>query len=303
MDYFTTPNKPALPPPPIDEIAAEVIRDLTQSFHLNTESWWYGWLRKMLMVPVTKVAGLMQSVDLKVATQSLWEAARDLLPRFSGGWEVEGDRHFPKEGPLLVVANHPGVMDAVAALAVLERPDVHLVANARPTLEVLPNTSEHMVYLNKNTPARMTTLRNLIRLLEEGSTVVLFPRGGIEPEPALYPGALESVKHWSESLGLFLSRVPETTLQLVLTQNVLTRQAWAHPLTKFGKTPGQKHEIGMVLQLIVQALFDKWKIPIKMTLPEPVSTEQLDPSLEPYALNAAVKRYVGDEMEKTFVNL
>lgn len=300
MVYLNDQAEPALPPPTIDEMAGEVIRDLTQSFHLNTDSWWYSWVRKLLMVPATKFADLMHASDLKVATQSLWEVARDLLPRFSGGWEVEGGKNLPKEGPLLVVANHPGMTDAVAALAVLERPDVHLVANARPTLEVLPNTSEHMVYLNKQVPARMTTLRNLIRLLKEGRTVVLFPRGGIEPEPALYPGALESVAHWSESLGLFLSRVPETTLQLVLTQNVLTHQAWAHPLAKLGKTPNQKHEIGMVLQVIVQALFDKWKIPIRMTLPEPVLAEQLDSSLDPRALNAALKRYVGSEMEKTF---
>ncbi len=300
MDYLNDQAKPALPPPTIDQMAGEVIRDLTQSFHLNTDSWWYGWVRKLLMVPATKFAGLMHASDLKVATQSLWQVARDLLPRFSGGWEVEGGKNLPKEGPLLVVANHPGMTDAVAALAVLERPDVRLVANARPTLEVLPNTSEHMVYLNKQVPARMTTLRNLIRLLEEGSTVVLFPRGDIEPEPALYPGALESVAHWSESLGIFLSRVPETTLQLVLTQNVLTPQAWAHPLTRLGKTPNQKHEIGMVLQVIVQALFDKWKIPIRMTLPEPILAKQLDSSLDPRALNTALKRYVGSEMEKTF---
>ncbi len=232
--------------------------------------------------------------------KSMWEAARDLLLRYSGGWDVEGGIHLPKEGPLLVISNHPGATNSLAALAVVERPDVHMVANTRPFLEVLPNTSAHMVYLDKKTPDRMMALRNLVRLLEQGSAVVILPRGNIEPEPTLFPGALESLGHWSNSLGILLSRVPETKLQLVLAQNVLTPQAWNNPITKLGKTVNRKHEIGMVLQLVVQSLFNDWKIPIRMTMPEPVPAEVLDPSLDPRALNAAVKEYVGAEMEKTF---
>lgn len=300
MNLLKNQPEPALPPPPIDEIANEVVRDVSQVFKFNTDSWWYGLWRKLLMIPATRFASFLRSADLKVGMISAWEAARDLLRRYSGGWEVEGGLHIPKEGPLLVVSNHPGATDALAALAVLERSDVHLVANARPTLEVLPNTSEHMVYLDNQTPDRMMSLRNLIRLLEEGKAVVILPRGTIEPEPSLYPGALESLKHWSESLGIFLSRVPETTLQLVLSQNVLTPQAWNHPITRLGKTVNKKHEIGMLLQLIVQSLFDDWKIPIRMTMPEPVPAAALDSSLDPRALNTAVKKYVGDEMERIF---
>ena len=217
-----------------------------------------------------------------------------------GRWQVEGGEHLPKEGPLLVVSNHPGATDSLAVLAALERPDVHMVANARPTLEILPNTSEHLLYLNKQIDARMTTLRNLIQLLKEGKTVVLFPRGGMEPEPSLFPGALESLNNWSESIGVLLSKVPETMLQLILTQDVLTKEAWEHLLTKLGKTTTQKHEISVILQLIVQSLFNKWKIPIRMTLSDPIAVADLDSGLNPRALNAAVRDYVGGEMEKTF---
>jgi hypothetical protein len=300
MDLLNNQLEPALPPPPTDEIAKEVVRDVSQVFKVNSDSWWYGVWQKLLKIPATRFASFMRSADLKVGMKSMWEAARDLLHRYSGGWDVEGGIHFPMEGPLLVVSNHPGATDSLAALAVIERPDVHMVANARPFLEVLPNTSEHLVYLDKKTPDRMTIMRNLIRLLEEGSAVVLFPRGDLEPEPTLYPGALESLEHWSGSLGIFLSRVPETVLQLVLSQNVLTPQAWNHPITKLGKTENQKHEIAMVLQLIVQSLFNDWKIPIRVTIPKPIPAEALDSSLDPQGLNAAIKEYVGGEMEKTF---
>jgi hypothetical protein len=300
MDLFNSSHEPALPPPPIEEIARETIRDISQVFHFNPESWWDALMQKLLMVPATKFASFLQSADLKVGMRSLWEAARDLLPRFSGGWQVQGGDHLPKEGPLLVVSNHPGVTDSLAVLSALERSDVHMVANARPTLEILPNTSEHLLYLDKQVDTRMTTLRNLIRLLEDGNTVVLFPRGGMEPEPTLFHGALESVSKWSESLGVLLSKVPDTKLQLVLTQGVLTKEAWEHPLTKLGKTTAQKHEISVILQVIVQLLFNKWKKPIRMTLSDPIATGDLDSTLKPRALNAAVREYVGAEMEKTF---
>ena len=175
-----------------------------------------------------------------------------------------------------------------------------MVANARPTLEILPNTSEHLVYLNKQVDVRMATLRNLIQLLEKGNTVVLFPRGDMEPEPSLFPGSLESLSKWSESIGVLLSKVPETILQLVLTRDVITREAWEHPITRFGKTLAQKHEISVVLQLIVQSLFNKWKIPIRMTLSDPIAASDLDSALNPRTLNAAVREFVGGEMKKTF---
>ena len=89
-------------------------------------------------------------------------------------------------------------------------------------------------------------------------------------------------------------------LQLVLTQDVLTKEAWEHPLTKLGKTTAKKHEISIILQLIVQSLFDRWKIPIRMTLSDPIAAGDLDSTLNPRALNAAVREYVGGEMEKTF---
>ena len=300
MDLLRSQQEPALPTPPIDEIAKEVVRDVSQVFKVNSDSWWYWVWQKLLMIPASKFAEFMRSADLKVGMKSMWEAARDLLHRYSGGCEVDGGLHLPKEGPLLVISNHPGATDSLAALALLERPDVHMVANARPTLEVLPNTSEHMVYLDKKTPDRMMSLRNMIHLLEDGQAVIILPRGNIEPEPSLYPGALESLKHWSESLGIFLSRVPDTNLQLILSQNVLTPQAWHHPLTKMGKTESRKHEIAMILQLIIQSLFNDWKIPIRVTMPDPIPAAALDPTLDPHGLNAAIKDYVGGEMEKTF---
>jgi hypothetical protein len=291
---------PALSPPPVSEIAREVLRDLTQHFHFNTEAWWYAVLHRIAMTPALKFGEIMRDCDIKVATQSLCVAAQDLLARFTQGWDVDGAERLPKEGPLLVVANHPGVVDSIALLGVLERPDVHLLVNERPTLQVLPNASEHFIYMDEHDPARVDIMREVIRLLRAGESVALFPKGTLEPDPARYPGALDSLANWSQSLGVFLSQAPEAVLQLVLTRNVLSRQAWEHPLSKMGKTLKQRHQIGMILQTALQQFFDIWKIPVRMTLPAPVSARVFSPDLDPRAMNDAIRRYVADEMTKTF---
>ena len=126
-------SKSALSPPPVQEIALEVLRDVTQHFHFNTEAWWYALMHRIAMLPALKFSEIMRECDIKVATQSLWQAAQDLLARFTRGWEVDGAEHLIKDGPLLVVSNHPGVVDSIALLGVLERPDVHLLVNERPT--------------------------------------------------------------------------------------------------------------------------------------------------------------------------
>ncbi|MCB2214293.1 1-acyl-sn-glycerol-3-phosphate acyltransferase [bacterium] len=296
----THETSPALSPPPVREIAQEVLRDVTQHFHFNTEAWWYAVLHRLAMAPALKFSEIMRDCDIKVASQSLWAAAQDLLTRFTKGWDVDGAEKLPKEGPLLVVANHPGVVDSIALLGVLARPDVHLLVNERPTLQVLPNASAHFIYMDEHDPARVDIMREIIRLLRAGESVALFPKGTLEPDPARYPGALDSLATWSQSLGVFLSQAPDAALQLVLTRNVLSRQAWEHPVAKLGKTLKQRHQIGMILQTALQQFFDVWKIPVRMTLPAPVPARTFSPELDPREINTEIRRYVADEMTKTF---
>lgn len=286
--------------PSVREMAEEVLRDLTQHFQINTSAWSYDLLHRLAMVPARKIARVLHTIDQKVRSHPIWEVARDILPRFTKGLEITGGLDVPREGPLLVVGNHPGAMDSVAALAALERQDVRVLANERPTLTTMPNASHHFFFLDAKNPVRIDVMRGLIEILKRGETVMMFPRGTLEPEPALYTGALDSLKAWSDSLGVFLSRVPETMLQLALTKNVITPQAWQYPLASLAKENKIRHQIAMLLQLLAQELFGIWKQPIQLALPKPVPARSLDRDLDPRALNIALKRYVAAEMEKFF---
>lgn len=283
-----------------EQIAQAVVLDITRHFHFNQDAWWYPYFYKLAMQPAMRFGRVMQKSDLDVPVHGLWKAARELLPRFASGMEVTGGGQIPKEGPLLIASNHPGAVDSIAALAAVERPDVHLLAIERPTLTAMPNISRHILFLDENNPARLDLMRRIIEILKRGGAVMMFPRGTLEPDPAVYPGALDSLKHWSQSLGLFLSRVPEAMFQLVLTQNVLTCRGWNNPIARLGKSRKQRHQIGMILQAAVQQVFGAWKIPVRVTLPAPVPARELDPGLDPYNLNFEIKRYVGGEMERFF---
>ncbi len=60
-------STPALSPPPVQEMAFEVLRDVTQHFHFNTEAWWYALMHRIAMLPALKFSEIMRECDIKVA--------------------------------------------------------------------------------------------------------------------------------------------------------------------------------------------------------------------------------------------
>jgi 1-acyl-sn-glycerol-3-phosphate acyltransferase len=101
--------------------------------------------------------------------------------------EVQGFEHIPSDGPLLVVANHPGMMDGLVITANLPRPDLKIIASAMPIFTELQAMKEHLIYTTRNTFERLAVVRQAIQHLREDGAVLIFPRGIIEPDPAILP--------------------------------------------------------------------------------------------------------------------
>ncbi len=289
--------------PSIEEVASVVIWEVGKHFNMDMQSWWYRIFQKMLMLPARKFARVMVDFDQRVAEGSLWQAARDVLPRFTDGWELQKSKMIPRSGPLLVIANHPGAADSIAAMAAIDRPDVHFLVMQRPMLTIMPNFSRHMLYLDEHNPARVDIMRGMINILRDAETLLMFPRGNLEPDPALYHGALDSLTHWSQSLGVILSRVPDTLVQLLLVKRVLLTKAWRSWIARIGKTVKTRHQIAMILQGALQQFFKSWKQPVEVVLPPPVSVRALSRNLDPRAVNLAIRAYVQDEMRRHFKHL
>lgn len=95
----------------------------------------------------------------------------------------EAAQGIPKEGPLLITANHPtGILDGAIVLCALlsQRKDVWIVANE--VLGRLPVLGSHIISLNKSADGDgggFSALREMQRAWRRGDCVVAFPAGTV----------------------------------------------------------------------------------------------------------------------------
>ena len=288
--------------PDIETLVDVLLFEVANHFKLGKRSTIYKVLDRFGQVPAKRFAAIMQRFDRMVGEKSVWEAARDVLEEFTDGWDAKGLKGVPASGPLLVIANHPGSADSLAAMAAVERTDQYMIAIERPMLVAMPNLSQHMVYIDEENPQRIGLLRQVIQKLKDGQTVIMFPRGNLEPDPGLSPGAVESIDHWSESIGLFLSKVPDTIVQPLLISNVIVPKAWRSLMALRAKNIKNQQQIAMILQVAMQRIFPKggWKIPVKVTASERVSARDLSGRLDPRVLTKELIAFMKGQMKLEF---
>jgi hypothetical protein len=123
---------------------------------------------------------------------------------------------------LLLVSNHPGLVGAVALFAAVPRCDLRVVAARRAFLEELPNTSWCLITLPEGASGRLGVVRDAARHLRGGGAVLTFPGGKIGPDPALLPGAVESLGGWSASVDLFARLAPDLTVVPAVVSGVVS---------------------------------------------------------------------------------
>lgn len=182
-----------------------------------------------------------------------WNAAsKGWISRYVSGLDVIGEEHVPAEGPLLVVANHPGMTDFMAVCAAIPRNDVMIVAADQPMLRSLPHVAERIIFVSKEMNNRMLTMRQMMRHLRANKTLLIFPAGRGEPDPAVMPGAEESLLGWSESVALAASRSPQARVLPALVSGVLWKQALDWPVARQRKTLREVVRAAGALQLLWQ---------------------------------------------------
>jgi len=202
-----------------------------------------------------RFARIAVTFDQEVATHGFREAARRLLPRFTRVVHVRGAEYIPTEGPLLVVSNHPGTIDGLAIASNLPRPDLKIVASGVPFIRSLSATSKHLIYSSLEPFERVKVVRAAIRHLQEGGAVLLFPSGGIDPDPAVMPGALDEFENWSPSLDVILRRVPSTRVLITAVSGVL-HAGWARsPIIRVRSGRRNQQRVAEFFQIIQQVLF------------------------------------------------
>lgn len=245
------------------------------------------------------LADLLSRWDRQVERSSFVETARDALNLFTSGFDLSSAEAIPKTGPLLAVANHPGMYDSIGAIVTVGREDVRVVAARREFFRVLPNINRHLLIIETDASLRLEAVRHIIQALKEGQAVIIFPSGKLEPEPSLMPGAAASLEQWSASVGIFLSKVPETRLLPILISQTLSPKAWHSWPARLPKAQKRRHQAAMGWQFVKQRVSKDpaWRLPLRIDTGKVKTASLLDPSLDPKKLAQAVQ----DEM-KTLLN-
>ena len=195
-------------------------------------------------------------LDQAVADGGVCAGARWILPRFVKSYAARGFENIPASGPLVIASNHPAFVDSAVISAYIQRPDYKVIIGNIPFFQHLPNLSRHAIYApeKSNIFGRMQVIRDSIRHLQMGGALLIFPRGGIEPDPEFMPEADGEFDHWSRSLEIFMQRVPDLQILVTIASGVISRSAFRHPITWLRKARPDRQRLAFMYQFVRQLL-------------------------------------------------
>jgi hypothetical protein len=125
-----------------------------------------------------------------------------------------------------------------------------------PFFKNLPNIRRNAIFAPAVTDAmgRMQVVRDVIRHLKNDGAVLIFPRGGIEPDPAWMPHPEADFDRWSRSLETFLKHVPQTQVLVTMVGGVISRRAMYHPITRFRRSRPDRQRLAFIYQFLRQMI-------------------------------------------------
>ena len=232
-------------------------------------------LRRVFHAPALKFAHQMLDFDRAAGDGNLPGAARRALRSYVRDVRLFGRENLPASAPVIVLANHPGLSDTLCLFAAINRADLRIIAMDRPFLRALPNVSDRLFYVGAEAAHRMGAVRRTSAHLRAGGSVMTFPAGEIEPDPAVYEGALESLSTWTDSAGVFLRFEPRAVIVPALVRNVVWKSAARHPLTWLRKTRAERERFAAALQLTAHLLFEVRPVVVSVQFAAPVTLEEV----------------------------
>jgi len=209
----------------------------------------FGWLFRK---PTGHFGRIIAKMEAAIALEGLPGGARAVLSDFALTSTADGQQHFTREGPALVVSNHVGAYDSLAIAAHIPRRDLTFMVSDVPFLRSLPEARQHYIFVPTDTPGRMAALRAGIEHLTRGGALLVYAHGEVEPDPALLPGAHQAIADWSPSIEILLRKAPQTRLQLVIASGMLLPRYLNHPLTRLRKQPFHRQKLAETLQILSQ---------------------------------------------------
>lgn len=268
------------------------IKDLLEAFGLAQVRRGRRLLEWLSWLPAQRFAREVAAYDRVVGEQGLQAAARWILKQYIQNLQIEGQKNVPVSGPVLILCNHPGLTDTMALFASLPRRDLRVVASERPFLRALPNTSRQLIYVPDDPQARLGAVRAGVGHLRQGGALLTFPAGHIEPDPAVLPGAVESLQQWSESMVLFVRLVPQTQIVPAIIRGVLAPASLRNPLTRLRREQKDRERLAATFQILLQSVLAAYRpANVRVTFGTPI---QADSATVMQAVTDQARRLIED---------
>jgi hypothetical protein len=200
-----------------------------------------------------RLADLLMSFDNHVRDEGLPAASVWLLDHFCSQIRARGNEKIPRKGPLLVAINHPGTIDGLVAFSNIRREDILWISNDIPAMHLFPNIQKHILFASrKKNVDNFITMRDAVRHLQGGGTLVYFASGGRDPDPAVYTGAELFIDRWLDTFDAFFKYVPELRIQPAVISHVIS-PIWAnHPVTWLRRNKHWKMILAEFSQVLYQ---------------------------------------------------
>lgn len=242
--------------PSIQMLYDSLILDLTKAFALPQTRFSKWVIQRVFGQAARRVAELGIGLDREVEKGGLQGGARWLLPRFVKSHSARGEENIPPEGPLVIASNHPAGVDSLVISAHVTRPDYKVIIGDIPFFENLPHVSKCAIYAPapSDSGGRMRAVRESLRHLKAGGALLIFARGGIEPDPDTMPDPDIEFDQWSRSLEIFLRHVPHTKVLVTIVGGVIARASIKNPLTYLRKQRPDRQRIAFLTQIARQML-------------------------------------------------
>lgn len=136
----------------LDALVAINTQDMLESFGLGKVRHGRRLLAAACRSPARRFAHTVLAFDRRVAQEGLHAAAAWGIQEFAAQLEVIGAEQLPQpSGPVIVVANHPGITDTLAIFAALFA-NVQTVAAVRPFLCALDNMTRRLIFIDETAP-------------------------------------------------------------------------------------------------------------------------------------------------------
>jgi hypothetical protein len=214
-------------------------------------------VRSVFGLPARRLASLLVRFDQDVARNGLAAASDHMLARFVQGYSVDCPCGIPKDGPLLVVSNHPGAYDILILAASLFREDLKTISSDIAVIPHLPSIAPHFIPITDDPHRRMVAFRTALRHLQDSKALLIFPRGDVEIDPAFSPQALQGIDRWSLSLDLFLRKAARTCSVVATVSGIFSSRWFNHPFLRLWNKPEQRQKVAEILQVSEQLVLSK----------------------------------------------